>query len=499
MAEPDAPPPIAEAGDGRAPLVRRIEQHFRERILSGECAPGSRLPTVRSVAAQIGTTAETVAAAYRLLAEAGLVSTRPGAGTTVLARAPRPPASGGPGVPIVAALATPSFSETYRRLLHIQATGGVASFASYTPAPELAPAGLDRLLRGLVRRHGAQLFDLGPTEGDPALRRAVAAGFERDVDPQRVVVTGGAQEGLGLVLRALVGPSDVVAVESPTYLGALEALAALGARVIGVPVGPDGVDLAALEQVVRERRPRLFYTMPSCHNPTGVTMPPGRRRRLLALARRHELTLVEDGAGRDLRLDEAPVPSLLDLDDDGRVIHVGSVSKTLAAGLRVGYVVAVPGLLEPLLRLKYVTNVHTPVLQQHLVRALLAPRRLGRHLARDRGEYRARRDAMVAALDRHLGAGATFAVPGGGFAVWATLADGLDAADLYRLAVERGVGFVPGAVFFPHDHRHDTLRLCFSAVAPPEIAAGMARLGEALAELRRRALRPAPSRGVPPL
>lgn len=481
-------------------LVRRIANHFRAGIVNGQYRVGARLPTVRHVAAQVGTTAETVAAAYRILSEQGLVRARTGTGTVVLPRggddpdAALPPAGAG-HVPIVAPLGTPSFHETYRRLLHLDREAAAGGFASYTPPLDLYPREAAPLLRSVLRRDGARLFEMGAAEGDPALRGALAERLTAAGSPagrNRIVVTSGGQEGLALVFRALAGPGDTVVVESPTYLGALEALTTAGVRVVGVPVGPDGIDPDELASVAGRTRARIFYTMPSFQNPTGRTMSLARRRRLLAVARRHDLVVIEDAAAADLAWGPPPPPSLLALDREQRVVHVGTFSKSLFSGIRLGFVAAPEALVEPLLRLKYATNVHVSLLLQRLGLALASDRRMRRHLARVRPAYRARRDAMLEALARELAGAATWTVPEGGFSLWLELPRELDAADLFRLAVERGVSFVPGAVFFPEAVQHHALRLCFSSMAPGQITRGVGLLAEALRELSGRV---APGRG----
>jgi GntR family transcriptional regulator/MocR family aminotransferase len=481
-------------------LVRRIANHFRSGIVEGQYRVGTRLPTVRHVAAQVGTTAETVAAAYRILSEQGLVRARTGIGTVVLPQAGgdseaglATPAAG--RVLIVPPLATPSFHETYRRLLHLDRETASGGFASYAPALDLYPREAGRLLRSALRRDGARLFEMGSAEGDPALRGVLAERLAvggAPVNRNRMVITNGGQEGLALVFRALAGPGDAVVVESPTYLGALDALATAGVRVVGVPVGPDGPDPDELASVATRARARVFYTMPSFQNPTGYTMSPARRRRLLAVARRHDLVIVEDAAASDLSWGAPPPPSLLALDREQRVVYVGTFSKSLFSGIRLGFVAAPEALVEPLLRLKYVTNVHVSLLLQRLGLALASDRRMRRHLAWVRPAYRARRDAMVATLARELNGAASWTAPEGGFSLWLELPRGLDAADLFRLAVERGVSFVPGAVFFPEAVQHHALRLCFSGMAPGQITRGVGLLGEALRELSGRS---APARG----
>ena len=489
-----------DALDGGGSLARRIANHFRSGIVDGQYRAGARLPTVRSVAAQVGTTAETVAAAYRILSEQGLVRARAGVGTVVLAQhgADAAPALAGVAagrLPIVAPLTVPSFHETYRRLLHLDRETAAGGFASYTPPVELYPRDADRLVRAALRRDGPRLFQMGAPEGDATLRGALAAHLGATgaaVGERRIVVTNGGQEGLSLALRALAGPGDVVLVESPTYLGALDALATAGVRVVGVPVGPDGADPDEVASAASRTRARVFYTMPSFQNPTGRTMSLAQRRRLLAVARRHDLVIVEDAAAVDLSWAAPPPPPLLSLDREQRVVHVATFSKSLFSGIRLGFVAAPDALIEPLLRLKYVTNVHASLLLQRVGLALTSDRRMRRHLAWVRTAYRARRDAMVDALARELGGAASWSAPDGGFSLWLELPRDLDAADLFRLAIERGVSFVPGAVFFPEAVQHHTLRLCFSAMAPDQITRGIRLFAEALSELGGRS---APARG----
>jgi DNA-binding transcriptional MocR family regulator len=492
---------VVDSPAGGGSLTRRIANHFRSGIVDGQYRAGARLPTVRSVAAQVGTTAETVAAAYRILSEQGLVRARAGVGTVVLPQhgADAAPALAGLAagrLPIVAPLTVPSFHETYRRLLHLDREATAGGFASYTPPVELYPRDADRLVRAALRRDGARLFQMGAPEGDATLRAALAARLEATgaaVGDRRIVVTNGGQEGLSLVLRALAGPGDAVLVESPTYLGALDALATAGVRVVGVPVGPDGADPDEVASAASRTRARVFYTMPSFQNPTGRTMSLAQRRRLLAVARRHDLVIVEDAAAVDLSwAAPPPPPTLLSLDREQRVVHVATFSKSLFSGIRLGFVAAPEALIEPLLRLKYVTNVHASLLLQRVGLSLTADRRMRRHLAWVRTAYRARRDAMVDALARELGGAASWSAPDGGFSLWLELPRELDAADLFRLAIERGVSFVPGAVFFPEAVQHHALRLCFSAMAPDQITRGIRLLAEALSELRGRG---APARG----
>jgi GntR family transcriptional regulator / MocR family aminotransferase len=482
---------IRGPASGRAVSVgHRVRDYFRERIRVGEYPVGTRLPTVRYVAQRIGTTPQTVAAAYRLLSTEGLVRTRAGAGTTVLGSPERTAERGATPsplhIPLSPPLTTPSYHDAYRRLLQLDREASRAAFAAYVLPPDLVPDSAGSVMRTIWRRDGRRLLEVGPPEGDPGFRAAVKAILESESpisSSHSITITNGAQEGLALIFRAIVGPGDTVLVENPGYLGALELLASVGARVLGVPMRPDGPDLDVLEEMAVRLKPRLFYTMPSCQNPTGYTMSIGNRRRLLALARRYEFLIVEDAATAAVSYTSALPASLLALDQGGSAIRVGSFSKTLFPGIRVGYVVGPRELQEPLVRLKWVTNLHTPLLNQRLVQEMLVARRYVRHVRAVRDTCRARRDTMLRAIARELHGRVTWTVPDGGFSVWLSLAEDVDATALYRLAIARGVSFVPGAVFFASNARHNTFRLCFAATPPDVIERGIGILGEALHDL----------------
>jgi DNA-binding transcriptional MocR family regulator len=341
-------------------------------------------------------------------------------------------------------------------------------------------------------------MELGAPEGDAGLRAVVKAMVDPNARGLReVVITNGAQEGLALVFRALVGPGDAAIVENPTYLGALELLTSIGAEIHGVEMRPDGPDLDALQQAFARTKPKLFYTMPSSHNPTGYTMSARNRRRLLALAYRYDCHIVEDAANARIVYDRSAPPPLVDLDERGVVVHVGSFSKTLFSGVRTGYVLARTDLLPFLVRLKWITNLHTPLLQQRLVHQLLVGQRYSRHLRLVTQSCRVRRDAMLRALARDLTGHARWTAPDGGFGIWVSLLGDVDAAEFFQRAIARGVSFIPGAVFFTSDVRHNTLRLCFAASTPTVISRGVKLLRQALVDLKETGHRtPISSRGI---
>jgi GntR family transcriptional regulator/MocR family aminotransferase len=281
----------------------------------------------------------------------------------------------------------------------------------------------------------------------------------------------------------LLRPGDVVLVESPTYSGALDLFRSLEARILGVPMDEQGMQVEKAEEVLRTARPRLIYTIPTFHNPTGTCLSGPRRRQLIALADRYNVPILEDDYVGDLRYDGHAQPALKALDPGGRVIYVSTFSKMLMPGLRVGFLLAAGPVYEQLLLCKRVTDLATSSLMQRALEAYITVGRYQAHLRRACQVYRRRRDAMLAALSRYLPAEARCLPPQGGLFVWLQLPPGLSASELYPLALEEGVAFAPGALFFPGERAQPYLRLTFAMHPPEIIEEGMRRLGRAVERL----------------
>lgn len=373
---------------------------------------------------------------------------------------------------------------------------GFVEFAFGEPDPALLPVGLVREAaeRALVAADAAGALAYGSGSGPLALRAHIAArttareGLALDADD--VLVSGGVSQALGQVLTDLTRPGDVVFVECPTYNLALGILADHPVEVAGVRVDEDGLDVEALAAAVREarargRRPRLLYTIPTFHNPAGVILAPARREGLLDLARREDLVIVEDDVYRELAYDGEAPRSLRALDPEAPVVRLGSFAKSLAPGLRLGWIDA-PADLRGRLAVDGVLESGGCVSQfsAQVVAALLQGDAYDAHVAALRAAYAARRDALVAALREHLPAGCRFAAPAGGFFVWVTLPQRLTAAALLPAAERARVGFAPGAGFRTDGDDHD-LRLAFSLYDPAGLAEGGRRLGAAIAEALR--------------
>ncbi|HEX7125762.1 MAG TPA: PLP-dependent aminotransferase family protein [Thermodesulfobacteriota bacterium] len=382
-----------------------------------------------------------------------------------------------------------------REILKVTARPEVISLAGGLPAPELFPT--DALARAAARvfeRDGAPALQYSTTEGHPALREWIAAQFARRGAPARadeVVVTAGSQQGLDLAARLFLEPGALAAVEEPGYLAAIQAFRLAGADLAGVPVDAGGIDLDALDALCRRRRVRLVYTVSEFQNPTGVTLAAERRARLVELADRHGFVVVDDNPYGALRYEGAFPPAVAAgrtagqtaLEGPGRVVSLGSFSKVLAPGLRLGYVMAAGPILERLVFVKQAADLHTTSLGQRLAADFLASEDLDAHLGRLRREYARRRDALLAALPDALPVGSTWTRPDGGMFVWVTLPPGWDAMALFHAAVAADVAFVPGAPFYIDQSRPEaarTLRLNFSNSTPERIDEGLRRLRAAV-------------------
>lgn len=369
-------------------------------------------------------------------------------------------------------------SSAIRDLLKLTEQPHVLSMAGGLPAPDTFPTGaLAEAAQGLLADPATVQY--ATTEGLPALRHWVAARCVAPVDPDDVLVTTGSQQGLDLVVRALTDPGDTVAADSPGYLGALQVLQANGCRVLPVPVDEAGLDPAALEaRLAAGERPRLVYTCASLQNPTGTTLPPERRRQLAALADRYGFVIVEDDPYSALRwAGEQPDPTITLTE---RAVWLSTFSKTLAPGLRLGWMVGPTDLLAAVARLKQSADLHTSSLSQHLAAAVVTrPGWFDHHLAGLVPVYAERARALAAALRSTLGDRVAFAEPAGGMFLWVTLA-GVDTDALLLRAVEEGMAFVPGSVFHVDGGGTDALRLSFATLDPASLADGVARLARAL-------------------
>ncbi|HQD14679.1 MAG TPA: PLP-dependent aminotransferase family protein [Ottowia sp.] len=372
-----------------------------------------------------------------------------------------------------------------REILKITERPGILNFAGGLPSPETFPVDAMRAACARVLAEDSPVarpsLQYAASEGLPELRQWVAAELGRQgarVAPEQVLITTGSQQGLDLLAKVLLDAGSRVLVETPTYLGALQAFAPMQPRFDSVTSDEGGLTAQGLrEKLQNEERPRFVYLLPNFQNPSGRMQDEARRQQLIAVCREHGLPIVEDNPYGELWYDAPPPAPLLARWPEG-VLYLGSFSKILAPGLRLGYVIAPPGLYPKLLQAKQAADLHTPGFNQRVVAEVIRDGFLDRHVPTIRARYKVQRDAMLAALARELGpAGAEWTRPRGGMFVWVRLPEGLDAQALLPAAVEAGMAFVPGAPFFAGQPDPRTLRLSFVTSTLEQIDAGMAALG----------------------
>ena len=386
-------------------------------------------------------------------------------------------------------------SSAIRELLKLTERPDIISFAGGLPAPEVFPlAEVEDAVHRVLAEDGRHALQYSTTEGYLPLRELLVRHMSRygiRVTPENVLITSGSQQGLDLIGKLLLNPGDEVLTEEPTFLGAIQAFTAYQAEFLTVPIDDDGMRVDLLEEALRTG-PKFLYVLPNFQNPGGVTLSLERRRRLVELASHHGVPIVEDDPYGQLRYEGHHLPTLVKLDAEyhgcangerafrGGVIYLGTLSKTLAPGLRLGWVVAPTEVVEKLIQLKQGADLHTSTFTQMVAHEVARGGFLDRHVRVIRKVYGDRRDAMLRALKAHFPAEIGWTHPQGGLFLWVTLPAGLDSGKLLEEALEEKVAFVPGAPFFPRGGGGPCFRLNFSYCNPQKIEEGMRRLGGVL-------------------
>ena len=485
--------------DGEISITQQLVTLFQTLIDSGELAPGERLPATRAVAADVAINHLTAVRVYRRLAELGYVTSAVGRGTFVRQRVPVPAAGVAGGrsaadsddwqLGMLAVRPMTYADEMLRDSLHAPLAGDVIALGSGFPDPALCPSKeLAALAAEIAREDPRAVTDYLQVEGLPQLRERLAelgrdAGYASSAD--EILVTSGARQALDLVARALLGPGDVAVIESPTFAGALASLQATGARVLPLPVDGEGADIDALERILARHEVKLVVLQEACQNPTGADLSAARRARLLELARTRGFFVMDDGVYATMRYDGAPLRRMR-ADAPSHVIYVDSLSKTIGGGLRIGWIAASGPVMARLIQLKIDSDIHTSALPQHLAARYLRGDRHELLLRKALPVYRRRRDALLAALERHLAHDATWTLPTGGHHTWVTMREPIDERALYVEAMRAGTAFLPGGAVMAEKSTRTSIRLSFGLVEPELHDEGVRRLAVALREVRRR-------------
>ena len=381
-------------------------------------------------------------------------------------------------------------SSAIRELLKVTEQPEMISFAGGLPAPEVFPVEQVKLAsQKALTEHGEQALQYGATEGYRPLREWVAQRMSRGslkLSVENVLITSGSQQALDLLGKILINPGDSVIVEAPTYMGALQAWNPYGPNYATVPADAQGLRADELD-VALQAGARYLYVLPNFQNPTGVTLSAERRQALSRKMRSAGVPIIEDDPYAELRFEGTDLPSLLTLEGqdqegiyDGNVIYLGTFSKILAPGMRLGWVIAPPEVIHKLVQAKQGADLHTASFTQLIAYELARDGFLERHVDLIRQTYRSRRDAMLEAMQEHFPAQVQWTHPEGGMFLWVTLPEGIDATDVLRNAVEQNVVFVPGESFYPDRSVLNTLRLNYSHDQPERIREGIGRLARVL-------------------
>lgn len=468
-----------------SPLYLQIAELIATKIHNSEFPSNTKLPPERELSRIFGVSRTTAINVYRHLEKLGLVSTRVGSGTYVTP-SHSAPQHADRSIPwsqlFVPYLQTP-LASILKELVSTPALTDNISLAAGMPCPTLYP--IDHFNQ-LVATHltSTPSADFGhiPTEGYSPLRSSIANMLSNkgiSATAASTMILSGSQQSLYLICKTFLDPGDYVIVEAPSYIGAIQSFQSSGARLLTIPVS-DRLDLDLIEDYLIRYRPKLFYIMPNFQNPSGRVLSLQERQDLLELAARHRLVIVEDDAYGDLHFDKQPPPPLKALDTYGGVLYLGSFSKILFPGLRIGWLVGPQEVIHRLALEKQYIDLHSNNWTQWLMHKFLEENLLSNHLSIVRTEYKKRRDIAIQALNRYCGDNLEFSIPEGGFYFWCTLKSDCAPRTLLHEAAKQGVSFVPGEAFYPSSAATSQIRLCFTSNNSEQLVEGIRRLGRAL-------------------
>jgi len=385
-------------------------------------------------------------------------------------------------------------SSVIRELLKLTEQPDIISFAGGLPAPEVFPVKKFQEACNLVlEEQGGKALQYGATEGYTPLREMIARHTGRysvKVSAENILITSGSQQALDFIGRVFLNRGDYIVVESPTYLGALQAWNAYGAQYISVPSDEHGMVVEELEKALRIG-PKFIYVLPNFQNPSGSTLSLERRKKLVEIADHYGVPIIEDDPYGQLRYDGEHLPSVVALDAEyrgdngvytGNVIYLSTFSKLLAPGLRLAWVIAPSEVIRRLVMTKQAADLHTATFNQVVAYEVAKGGFLDEHVKLIRATYKERRDAMLEVMDELFPSSVRYTRPEGGMFLWSVLPTEMDAAELFKKAIEKKVAFVPGAAFHPNGGGHNTLRINFSYSRPETIREGITRLGLLLRE-----------------
>jgi len=481
----------------KKPLYLQIKEQIAHLVAEGLLPAGSRLPATRDLAASLGVSRNTVVDAYKELEVAGLITSQLGKGAFICMHIP----------PEIAHVRRDSkttmsfeglFSTTWMRsqapllsvMEQISTVGNdpeIISFATTFPDHELFPlAEFRECIQVALRRYGADLLSSGSPRGfRPFLEYLPTFLTRRSLicDPKDILIVNGIQQALSLIGRLFIDPGDTVVLENLSYPGALGVFRSLQANCIGIPMDNDGIRIDVLENVLRRKEAKLLYTIPSFQNPTGISLPLEKRKRLVDICREHQVIIVEDDYAYGLSFGQREILPLKTWDECGGIIYLGSFSEILFPGIRLSWVLAARAVLDRLLLIKESADLYTNRILQGAVLTFIQRGYLEKHLKRKRMVYRKRHEVMLKTMERQFPPEVTWSIPGGGLFQWIDLPTHFDVLSLLLRARERGVVFAPDRMFCVEEWERSGFRLGYAGVKEEKIEKGIEILGALLKEM----------------
>ena len=386
-------------------------------------------------------------------------------------------------------LASQAEASAIREILKLVQKPEVISLAGGLPDPATFPAEEIRgIVNNILSNNSAQVLQYGTTEGLPGLRKSILEFLSTDGikgNLENIIITSGSQQGLDLVGKVFLSPEDVAIVELPSYLAALSAFRSYGGELVGIPMDEEGMQMDLLEEKLTQlkeegKKVKFIYTISNFQNPAGVTMSLSRRKKILKIAQKFNLFIVEDNPYEKLRFEGESIPSIYSLDTDGRVISLGTFSKILCPGLRLAWMLGNKEIIGKLALLKQATDLCTNILSQSIAYEYFQLGKFTENIEGNIDIYREKRDAMLDALERYFPPQATWTKPQGGFFIIATLPDYIDTGEMMIEAVKENVAYVPGSPFFANGGGKNTMRLAFCYPCPEDIEEGVKRIGKVI-------------------
>lgn len=491
---------LKKEGNVRIPLERhsskavylQIRDRIRRLIETGALQAGDKLPSIRSLAESTKVNKLTVIEAYNVLEADGLIAARQGSGyfvnpvsnhhysTSNFAPPQDVIVSEPPPLTLLKQVKGWSYFDVYMASVQALQQPGMIDLSSGFPL-ESGLEDLPRIARRAVKQVAGSLFNYDLPQGQLMLRQQISRMLVQqhgiEVTPEDLIITNGSKQGLSLVVHYYVKPGDWVIVESPTWHGMLSLLYNMGAKVIGIPMTAEGMNLELLEKNLYTYQPKLIFTVSTLHNPTGITTSESHRRQLLRLAEKYNCAILEDNAFEGLNFEPVPAP-IKASDRKDIVTYVGTFSKTLMPGIRVGYLVVTGQHYQPLMERKLLNDLHVSTVSQAIVSEYLASGHYRHHLAHLQAQNLQSRNVMLSALKRYFPPSASWTVPNGGTFLWVQLPT-VPMSEICRLALERNVFIADGKLFFPGQQGYPALRLNFS-LPLDKISRGISVLGELL-------------------